>query len=185
MNALADYDRDFLAVTAPVLFVLGALAAAGRPPRPLRRSPLAALGAVAVCLAVLWSLAAPRLAARDVGSALRALEQGDSAKALALADRARSLDPFSLRPLYTRAGVYEWRRDERGALGAYQDAVRLQPLNPETWYVLGVFEVEALGDRCAGYVHLNRSYTLDPSSRNWTKGGPLDVARDWVNDRHC
>lgn len=185
VHALADYDRDFLAVTAPVLFVLGTLAAAGRPPRPLRRSPLAALAAVAVCLAVLWSLAAPRLAARDVGSALRALDRGDPAEALSLADRARSLDPFSLEPLFTRARVHERRGDERAALEAYDDAVRLQPLTPDTWYELGVFEVRVLGDFCAGYVHLNRSYTLDPSGRRWTKGGPLDVSRDYVNAGNC
>ncbi len=185
VHALADYDLDFLAVTAPTLFVLGTLAAAGRPPRPLRRSPLAALGAVAVCLAVLWSLAAPRLAARDVGSALRAIDRGDPAAALPLADRAGSLDPFSLAPLFTRARAHERRGDERAALEAYNDAVRLQPLNPDTWYELGVFEVRVLGAFCAGYVHLNRAYTLDPAGRRWTKGGVLDVARDYVNGGDC
>lgn len=185
VHALADYDLDFLAVTAPALFVLGTLAAAGRPSRTLRRSPLAALAAVAVCLAVLWSLAAPRLAARDVGAALRALDRGDPAQALSLAGRARSLDPFSLRPLFTRARAYERGDDERSAREAYADAVRLQPLNPDTWYELGVFEVTVLNDFCAGYVHLNRSYTLDPSGRRWIKNGPLDIARDYVNGGDC
>ncbi len=104
---------------------------------------------------------------------------------ISLADRARSLDPFSLAPLFTRARVHERRGDERAAREAYDDAVHLQPLNPDTWYELGVFEVRVLGDLCAGYVHLNRSYTLDPSGRRWVKGGPLDVARDWVNAGRC
>ena len=185
VHSLADYDWDFLAVSAPALFALGTLAAAGRPVRALRRTPLAAAATLAVCLAVLWSLAAPRLAARSVESAFRALDRGDPPKALSLARRAHSLNPLSLEPLLMRARVDERLGDDRAALKAYQDGAHLQPLNPESWYELGVYEVEVLGDRCAGYVHLNRAYTLDPAGRQWTKGGPLDVARDWMNAGNC
>ena len=46
LHALVDYDWDFVAVTGPVLFAAGALAAAGRPARHSAR-PLAALAAAA------------------------------------------------------------------------------------------------------------------------------------------
>ena len=42
VHALVDYDWDFVAVTGPVLFAAGVLAAAGRPPRRAR-GPLAAV----------------------------------------------------------------------------------------------------------------------------------------------
>jgi hypothetical protein len=42
-----------------------------------------------------------------------------------------------------------------------------------------------LRDSCGAYQALNRAYTLDPKSRRWTPGGPLDVARDAVNAGAC
>ena len=70
--------------------------------------------------------------------------------------------------------------DAGAALATYREAVRLQPENPETWYQLGLYEFSR-GDRCSAYVHLNEAYTLDPAGRQWESGGPLDQARDWVN----
>ncbi len=38
---------------------------------------------------------------------------------------------------------------------------------------------------CAAYRFLNDAYTLDPKGNQWTKGSPLDVARDAVNEGGC
>ena len=38
---------------------------------------------------------------------------------------------------------------------------------------------------CAAYEFLNEGYTRDPAGRQWVPGGPLDVARDAVNEGAC
>ena len=182
-HALVDYDWDFVAVTGPVLFAAGALAAAGRPARAPAR-PLAAAAAVALALAAAVSVVTPWLAERSVREVGRALDRGDLAAAAGSADRALSLDPLALAPLFARARVEEVRRDPVAALGTYREAVRLQPKNPEPWYELGLYEFDR-GDRCSAYVHLNEAYTLDPSGRQWVPGGPLVQALEWVNQGNC
>jgi len=182
-HALVDYDWDFVAVTGPVLFAAGALAAVGRQSRASGR-PLAAAAAVALALAAAASVVTPWLAQRSVRDVGAALDRGDLAAAADSAERARSLDPLALAPLFARARVEESRRDDEAALASYREAVRIQPENPETWYQLGLYEFNR-GNRCAAYVHLNEAYTLDPAGRQWREGGELDQARDWVNAGNC
>jgi tetratricopeptide (TPR) repeat protein len=180
VHALVDYDWDFVAVTGPALFAAGVLAAAGRPPRTPAR-PLAAAAALALAVAAAASVVTPRLAERSVREVGPALDRGGFAAAADSADRARSLDPLSLAPLFARARIEERRGDDQAALAAYRDAVGLQPKNPEAWYQLGLYEFH-LGDRCSAYVHLNQAYTLDPSGTQWIPGGPLAQALAWVNE---
>jgi tetratricopeptide (TPR) repeat protein len=113
-----------------------------------------------------------------------ALDRGDVAAAAAAANRARDLDPLSLEPLFALGLVEERRNDVAAAIVAYTAATRSQPENPEAWLQLGLFEFDQ-GDRCSAYTHLNEAYTLDPVGRQWVEGGPLDVARDWVNAGKC
>jgi len=180
VHALVDYHWDFVAVTGPVVFAAGALAAAGRPARASAR-PLAAAASVALTVAAAASAVTPWLAARSVREVGVALDRGDLAAAADSARRARSLDPLALAPLFARARVEEVRRDPEAALASYKEAVGLQPENPETWYELGLYEFDR-GDRCSAYVHLNEAYTLDPAGRQWVRDGPLDQAREWVNE---
>ena len=100
---------------------------------------------------------------RDVNPAL---ERGDLDAARDAAERARSLDPLSLAPLFARARVEEDADDEAAALAAYRRATAAQPDNPLPWYELGLYEF-SLGDRCSAYVTLNRAYTLDPAGLQW------------------
>ena len=187
IHALVDYSWDFLSVTAPVLVAAGALAAAGRDDLVSRKhkvSPLAAVAAAVVGLACLASLATPWLAERSVREVNRKLDAGDVEGAADAARRARSLDPLSIEPSLKLAGVEESRGRAPAARAAYAQAVRTQPENPETWYALGLYEFDT-GDLCSAYVHLNEAYTLDPASRRWGPGGPLDRARAHVNAGKC
>jgi tetratricopeptide (TPR) repeat protein len=182
-HAVVDFDWDFVAVTGPALFALGVLAAAGRPAHRVR-APVAAAGVAALALAAVASAATPWLSQRSVRQVSVAIDRGDLAGAAAAADRARSLDPLSLGPIFARARVDESLGDEAAALGAYLDATRLQPENPEAWLALGLFEFDS-GYRCTAYVHLNRAYTLDPAGRQWVPGSELDQARAWVDAKKC
>ncbi len=182
-HALVDYDWDFVAVTGPALFAAGVLAVAGR---PAGRAPgiFAATGAAALALAAVVSVATPWLAERELRQVNVALDRGDLGAANDAVERARSLDPLSLQPVFADARVAEQRRREVAALEAYREATRLQPENPESWYQLGLYEFD-IGDRCGAYRDLNQAYTLDPAGKQWTPGGPLVVSLAWVNAGNC
>ena len=183
VHALVDYDWDFVAVTGPAFFAAGALAAAGRPARS-GTFPVAAAATAALTLAAAAAVVTPWLAERSVRDVNPALERGAIAAARSAAERARSLDPLSLAPLFARARVEEDAGDEQAALDAYRRAAAAQPENPVAWYELGLYEFH-LGDLCSAYVHLNRAYTLDPAGTQWTPDSELVRSLAWVNAGNC
>ncbi|HEX2303526.1 MAG TPA: O-antigen ligase family protein [Gaiella sp.] len=185
VHALVDYDLDFLAVTGPTFFAVGALLAVARPPSSFRVGApgLVALGAVAA-VAVL-AVALPALAERDLERAFRAVDAGRVHEAVDAADRSRLLNPLAPGALQALALAADADGDRRGAVAWYEKATELQPENPDVWYDLGLYHVVATGDQCAVYQALNNSYTLDPNSSRWIPGGPLDVARDAVDAGAC
>ena len=130
------------------------------------------------------SVATPWLADRELRKVNVALDRGELEAANDAVERARSLDPLSLQPVFADARVAELRRREVAALEAYREATRLQPKNPEAWLQLGLYEFD-IGDRCRAYRDLNEAFTLDPAGKQWTRGGPLDLSRDWVNAGNC
>jgi O-antigen ligase len=185
VHALVDYPLDFIAVTGPTIAVLGALLAAGRPAaRPTAR--FVRVGAAAVtALAVIAVLVTPWLAQRDVDRSIRLLNDRRLEEAADAADRARALDPLSLDPVFAAALVAEARGEDDLARGLYRKATEMQPENPASWMNLGLYEFIARDDLCRAYEALNNAYTLDPNGQQWEPGGPLDVARDAVNEGAC
>jgi hypothetical protein len=161
LHALIDYDWDFVALTAPVLFVIGFLLAVGAASHWRRRSPLWIGTSVLAALALVISLVSPWLAEREVGDAYGAIAAREPDQALDHADRARSLNPLSIEPLLASAAAHEARGEDRAALARYVEAVDLQPRNWRTWYELGRFEVGT--DRVdRGVQHLRQARELDP-----------------------
>ena len=185
LHALVDYSWDFLAVTAPAMVALGVLAGAGHAPGAQRARPVLGAGAALLALALLVSFASPRLADKRVRESTRALSNGDYGRARERADSARSFNPLSIEPIIALGRIKERQTLEYSAEKKYVEAVELQPDNPETWYTLGLFELQALRNFCAAYEFLNEAYTLDPAGGQWIEGGPLDVARDAVNRGAC
>lgn len=184
-HSLVDYDWNFLAVTAPAMTALGVLAVAGRMPGDRRKRPLLGVGAVLVAAVVLVSFSFPHLADRMERNSTRALAGGDLERARDRALWARFFNPLSVDPLFALARVDELRGWPNTAELRYIRAVELQPDDPEAWYALGLYEFQVLRNLCATYRFLNNAYTLDPSGNQWVKGGPLDVARDAVNEGGC
>ena len=184
-HSLVDYNWDFLAVTAPTMVALGSLAAAGREALAPRRRPVLGVGIVVLAALVLVSFSFPRLADRAERRSTRALADGDLRTASDEARWAHFFNPASADPLYARARIAEVQGVDSRAERYYIKAVELQPDNPLTWYTLGIFEFEARRNLCAAYRFLNNAYTLDPKGNQWTKGSPLDVARDAVNEGGC
>ena len=185
IHALVDYDLDFLSVTAPALLALGTLLAVGRAASATRIGVPGLVALTATTLAAAAAVALPALAQRDTDRALDAADAGRIAEAVDAADRARRLNPLSPGPLLALAVAADAAQDEDTAVAWYEEATDLQPENPDLWFELGLYHVIATGDLCAAYQALNASYTLDPNSRRWVRDGPLDVARDAVNDGAC
>jgi hypothetical protein len=166
---VVDKDWDYLAVNAPVLVAAGMLASSGLKAASRKRNLLAVLAVLAVTWAALYSLAAPWLSSRLVDRAYGLLDSSavspaqleeNVGEALRLAKRARSLDPYSLEPLFVQAAALDVAGIETEAHKVLYRAIRVQPENPRAWYALGSFEFE--GQRNNAFNHLNRAYELDP-----------------------
>jgi len=166
LHSVVDFDWDFVAVTGPFLLSVGVLLGGGVV-RRARQWSLAPVPAV-LALAVAYSLLSPWFAARASDSALAALEAGRPAQAVGHARDARSLNPFSLEPLFLEAGAAEQLGDLAAAKSLYVKAVELQPLNWRPWYELGSFEFDLLHYGAAvpplrRAVELDRHGTLAPA----------------------
>lgn len=137
LHGLLDIGWDFAAVSGPVFLVAGALAvkAAARP----RGSFSTGLAAAGLALAALSSLFAVWLGSRWTGQAENALGV-DSARAVTLAKRARSVQPLSVEPIFVQALAEQLQRHYGATLGLLRKATRLQPENKETWFALGEFD---------------------------------------------
>ena len=184
-HALVDFNWDFLAVTAPTVVALGALAGAGRDPGARARRPLLAIGTVVVMALVIVSFSFPRLADRAERSSTRELTAGDTDAAREQALWARFFNPLSADGYFALGRVAERQGRVLRAERDYIRAVELQPDNPETWYTLGLFQFDVRDNMCAAYRFLNNAYTLDPAGNQWERDGPLDIARDAVNAGGC
>ena len=152
LHSLVDIDWDFAAVSVPAFLVAGALA--GRPLRA-RASPYAALAVAGAALLAFGSLLLPWLGERWSNDALATLD-------VKTADRARSVDPLLVDPLWTIALAY----DSRPALATayYQEAVDKQPHNPRTWLLAGLYALDKGCPRRA-YNYLEKFTELDNKAR--------------------
>ena len=180
LHTIVDLHWDYLAVSAPVFLVLGALAA---PPRAREHKVgwLASAAALLLAATAVYSLASPYLASRKVDDAATAVDKGRIATARADARSARSLNPLSIDPLLLEGATAATLPD---ADAAYLKAVKLQPENPDAWEALGEFAFQTGRYRVA-YDALNREYTLDRFNPSSAPGGLLDQARCKIDRSTC
>lgn len=164
VHQIVDKDWSYVGACGPLFLVAGVLAARGGSVTAAARRPLLAAAAAAVALAVVYSLAAPWLADRAYA---RATESG--------AKQAHSYDPLAVEPL-TLWAAYEEPANLAAALDHYEQAVRLEPENADTWYELGSFYFRHKQWKLA-YDALNNSYTYDRFGSAARPCGLLDQAR--------
>ena len=127
VHGVVDKDWNYVATCGPLLFLAGCLVARPRPERA--RRPVLALAAAAVALAIVYSLAAPWLANRQLASA----------STVAQVKHARSYDPLSVDALLELAALEAANGNPSSALQHYTDAVKLEPENAQASYELGAF----------------------------------------------
>ena len=116
-----------------------------------------------------------------VAAANAAIDHNNPGQALPEARSAHAFNPLSVDALWVEALV---EPNDAKALQLYRRARDLEPMNPETWYQLGAFELYINRPRDA-YRDLNHSYTLDSYGPASLKGGPLDQARCKIDPATC
>jgi len=165
VHSLVDWDWEIPAVTIPALVAIAVAAAplpSGRPTPARRPAPamLAVASAVAAVLLVA-SAVLPSMAETKRVEALRDAGEGSLREAAADADLAHELNPLSVEPLFTEAGIARSRGDDAEAAVLLTEATRLQPDNFETWQRLAQLEV-ALGDYAAAARAIRRQAESNP-----------------------
>ena len=129
-----------------------------------RGRAVCAAAALLIVLATSWAVWQPMRADNMTQDALDKLDRGDGAAALTQAKQARDVDPLALDPLYAIATIQlaAGRNSEAGA--ALQEAVRLQPDNPDPWLRLAEFEFNTLQRPAAALKAVRPALYLDPRS---------------------
>jgi O-antigen ligase len=160
VHASVDWFWSYPAVTAPVIFALGAAAApiCLRPePAPLRRPVRLGLAAAAGLAAL--SVVPFFLSERYTNHAIRNSD-ADAQAAFADLDRAADLDPLSSTPLIAEAVIAERLGDRPRALDAVAGAERR---NPDDWQAYFVeARVASADDPARARVASGRALQLNP-----------------------
>ena len=170
IHSLIDVDWDFVAVSAPAFLVAGALL--GR--EPFRRvSAFATIAAAGVAALAIGVLVLPWLGNRWATDALGA----PPGRAVTLANRAESVDPLLVEPLWAKALAAS---TPQRAFAFYREAVRRQPKNPQTWLLAGRFAFDL---RCyqTAYTYLEKYTELDNKARASSGGDEYNAALKKVN----
>ena len=126
----------------------------------------AALAAAALIVAVVatWAVWQPLRSQSAMDDALAALEKKDINAARADAQAAEDRNPLAVEPLFVRAVVEQQAGDQAAVKGALEDAVKLQPTNPEPWRRLANYDLNVAHDPSQAEAALGPALYLDPRS---------------------
>jgi O-antigen ligase/tetratricopeptide (TPR) repeat protein len=119
--------------------------------------------AIAAALLAAWSQWQPVRSEEARQSAESLLNENRLTAATHAAQSAVSRDPLSVESLFTLASVQQAAGHRTLARDTLAKAVKLQPSNPQTWLVLGRYDLSA-GDPQAAVQELQASIYLDPES---------------------
>jgi hypothetical protein len=152
-----DWLWNYPAITAPVMFVLGAaLAGANGSEEVGRRLRVPVLlGCVVCALAALPLFLSDRYAQRGLGES-----EAAPAAAAADLDRAASLNPFAVEPLLYKGLLDARLGDSAAALAAFDEARRRQPENYAPYYFTATLVARSQPRRARR--QLARAVALDP-----------------------
>jgi len=132
----------------------------------LGERPRAVLAAATALLAFVaaWTVWQPLRAESIEQQSITTLEAGDADRARAQAQTARDRNPLSVDPLFSLATIELVAGRKNEARRALEQAVRLQPANPEPWLRLGDFELNKLKRPKAALAAIRPAIYLDPRS---------------------
>jgi hypothetical protein len=173
-----DWDWDMAAITVAFLLLVGVTAAYVRERDQAVAAATIAEGSVSttdrglslaarllvsglVVLGVIaWSL--PYLSQRAALGAVNDASRGRLTQAAASAREAARLDPLAVDPLITLALVQVEQRHPTAAQTTLGKAVHLQPRNYETYYQMGLLELNSFGRKAEATQWFRRALALSP-----------------------
>jgi hypothetical protein len=184
-HSLVDWTWFIPGVTVPALVCAGWLAGRGpltegAAPARWKRDPFrlaAACGVAACALVVGYAILQPLRAVHSDNSALAALGRGDIKGAEAAALRARDQNRLSVDPLFNLALIAQTAGHPAAATAALEQAVRLQPRNPNTWTQLGEHLLFDLHNPQAALGPLGAAVYLDPHGLSEQRAAEFVTAR--------
>jgi hypothetical protein len=134
------------------------------PPRPQTARLVPAVLVVAVALCAAWAVYQPQRSDHANDQALDLLAKKQLPAATKKADRAHSINPSSLTPLWTKAAIDVAGNNLNGAEVQFQTAVFDQPSNPEAWTRLAEFELYRNNQPAKALQIIEGALYLDPRS---------------------
>src|SRR5204862_4450823 len=134
------------------------------PPRPHAVRLVAALLVVAVAVCAAWAAYQPQRADQANQQALDLLADKQLPAAEKHADKARSIDPASVSPLWTKAAIAIAGGKLPDAEVQFQRALFDQPSNPEAWTRLAEFELYRNNQPRKALAIIDGALFLDPRS---------------------
>jgi O-antigen ligase len=138
----------------------------GRMRSGLRMPARAGMAAAALVVALIaaWATWQPLRSQNAMDDALTALERKDIGAARADAQAAQDRNPLAVEPLFVRSVVEQQAGNRKGARGALEEAVRLQPTNAEPWLRLANYALHVENDIAQTKAALGPALYLDPRS---------------------
>jgi tetratricopeptide (TPR) repeat protein len=132
----------------------------------LRERPrlICAVAAALIALMTAWTVWQPLRADTIAQNALDTLDAGNADAARAQAQQARDINPVSLDPLYALWTIESAAGRKSAARRALEQAVRLQPANPDPWVRLAQFELNTLKRPKVALAAIRPALYLDPRS---------------------
>jgi O-Antigen ligase len=156
----ADPDRSETLPPAEPPTLAGRLRAGARE----RPRAICAAAAVLLVLVTAWTVYQPQRANTIAQDALETLATGDADAARAQAQQARRVNPLSLEPLFALWTIEASAGRNSAARRVLEQAVRLQPANPEPWVRLAEFELNTLKRPKVALAAIRPALYLDPRS---------------------
>jgi tetratricopeptide (TPR) repeat protein len=140
-----------------------------QPNRVLPRQVLVGAAAVVALLGLVsaWSAVQPVRADHAQAASLNRLDQGALPAAESIARIAHDRNPLSVDPLFDLAAIQQAAGQNDKAKVTLNQAIDLEPANPETWRQLGAFQL-AVNDPAAALRSYQIAYFLDPRSKQST-----------------
>jgi hypothetical protein len=136
---------------------------------PTRELPREALVGAAAAVSLIgliaaWSALQPVRSDHAQTAALDRLDKGELVAAASIARIAHDRNPLATDPLFDLSAIEQAAGRNAQAKAPLDQAIDLEPANPETWRQLGRFQLDGLNDPKAALRSYQIAYYLDPRS---------------------
>ncbi|HEX6020821.1 MAG TPA: O-antigen ligase family protein [Solirubrobacter sp.] len=137
-------------------------APAPAPSEPPVVNVVAAGVVLVIAVVAAWSALQPVRAVHAQDAVFDRIEKNALPAAASIARIAHERNPLSVEPLFELAAIEQAQGRNEHARRALEEAIDLEPANPETWRRLGQFRLQVLNDPKGALRAYQAAYYLDP-----------------------